>query len=385
MNARWKQVIILPLAAVILVGLPGCWDAKNIQDMNYIAAIGIDYEGGKYVIYTQSLDFMNVAKQETKSAEPAPIWVGRATGYTLEMAINAIYNASPLRVLFEHTSAVIITERAMKHNVNHMLDALRRYREVRYTPWVFGTKEPLDKLLSVTNVFNISPITSLLHHPEEVYQQSSFIAPIQLQKMAAELGEPNSAIILPSLITQDTQWVKNGKPSGQYLLNGAYILVNGKHKKWLSWRDLMGLRWLTRTTARTPVVVGNKRKPDAVLSMYYPKSRIQVSMKNNQPVFHIKLKVSGHLDEMLENVPLAKLRRMLNDKIEKDIRKTFEKGLEDGIDIYNLKNEVYRKKLTLWKALGNGKDIRLTPESIASIKVSAEIHHSGAYKYVNPK
>lgn len=105
----------------------------------------------------------------------------------------------------------------------------------------------------------------------------------------------------------------------------------------------MGLRWLTRTTGRTPVTVGNERRPDAVLSMYYPRSRIQVSMKNNQPVFHIKLKVSGHLDEMLENVPLAKLRRMLNDKIEKDIRKTFEKGLEHGIDIYNLKNEVYRK------------------------------------------
>ncbi len=103
----------------------------------------IDYEGGKYVIYTQSLDFMNVAKQETKAAEPAPIWVGRATGYTLEMAINAIYNASPLPVLFEHTSALIITERAMKHNVNHMMDALRRYRKsgkrrgysARRSPW----------------------------------------------------------------------------------------------------------------------------------------------------------------------------------------------------------------------------------------------------------
>lgn len=385
MNARWKRVVILPLAAMILLGLPGCWDAKNIQDINYIAAIGIDYVGGKYVIYTQSLDFMNVAKQETKANEPAPIWVGRATGYTLDMAINAIYTASPLRVLFEHTSALIITERAMKHDINHLMDALRRYREVRYTPWVFGTKEPLDKLLSVTNVFNISPLTSLLHHPEDVYQQSSFIAPLSLQKVTSELGEPNSSVILPSLITQETQWVENGKPSGQYLINGAYIIVNGKNKKWISWRDLMGLRWLTRTTARTPVIVGNEQKPEAVLSMYYPMSRIQVSMKNNQPVFHISLKVSGHLDEMLENIPVAKLRRMLNEKIEKDIRHTFEKGLEHGIDIYNLKNEVYRKKLKLWKVLGNGKDIRLTPDSIASIKINAEIRHSGAYKYINPK
>lgn len=95
----------------------------------------------------------------------------------------------------------------------------------------YSARRPLAKLLSVTNVFNISPITSLLHHPEEVYQESSFIAPIQLQKMASELGEPNSAVILPSLITQDTQWVKNGKPSGQYLIDGAYILVNGQQKK----------------------------------------------------------------------------------------------------------------------------------------------------------
>ncbi|WP_197255986.1 Ger(x)C family spore germination protein [Paenibacillus dendritiformis] len=385
MNARWKLLVIIPLAAMILLGLPGCWDAKNIQDINYIAAIGIDYEGGKYVIYTQSLDFTNVAKQETKANEPAPIWVGRGTGFTLDMAVNDIYNISPLRVLFEHTSALIITERAMKHNINHMMDALRRYREVRYTPWVFGTKEPLDKLLSVTNVFNISPITSLLHHPEDVYQQSSFIAPVPLQKVTSELGEPTSSILLPSLITQDTQWVQNGKPSGQYLINGAYIIANGENKKWMSWRDLMGLRWLTRTTARAPVVIGQEKKPVAVLSMYYPVSSVQVTMKNNQPVFRIKLKVSGHLDEMLENVQVAELRRLLNEKIEKDIRQTFEKGLEYGLDIYNLKNEVYRKKLKLWKALGNGKEIRLTPESIASIEINADIHHSGAYKFVNPK
>ncbi len=116
--------------------------------------------------------------------------------------------------------------------------------------------------------------------------------PIHYRRLRRSWESPTLPLILPSLITQDTQWVKNGKPSGQYLINGAYILVNGKHKKWLSWRDLMGLRWLTRTTARTPVAVGNERNPDAVLSMYYPMSRIQVSMKNNQPVFHIKLKVS---------------------------------------------------------------------------------------------
>ncbi|MCY7482840.1 hypothetical protein M5X06_24220 [Paenibacillus alvei] len=54
----WLLVSILSL----VLPLAGCWDIKNVQDMNYVTALGIDYVNGKYIVYTNSLEFTNVAK-----------------------------------------------------------------------------------------------------------------------------------------------------------------------------------------------------------------------------------------------------------------------------------------------------------------------------------
>ncbi|WP_231638483.1 hypothetical protein [Paenibacillus sp. JCM 10914] len=45
-----------------------------MQDINYIAALGIDYQDGEFITYVQMLDFATIAKQETgKQTESAPI------------------------------------------------------------------------------------------------------------------------------------------------------------------------------------------------------------------------------------------------------------------------------------------------------------------------
>ncbi|MEH7444651.1 hypothetical protein V7201_20245 [Bacillus sp. JJ1122] len=69
---------------VVLAGclfLTGCSNIKNIQDLTYIVAIGMDYdqETKQYTAYIQGLNFANVAKQEGgRPAEPLPIFIASA-------------------------------------------------------------------------------------------------------------------------------------------------------------------------------------------------------------------------------------------------------------------------------------------------------------------
>lgn len=46
------RIIKLMWLIVLLHLLTGCWDIKEIQDINYITAIGIDQEDGNFVVYT---------------------------------------------------------------------------------------------------------------------------------------------------------------------------------------------------------------------------------------------------------------------------------------------------------------------------------------------
>ena len=73
---------ILMLLSMLSLLLSGCWDNKEVQDINYITALGIDYKDNKYIIYVQMLDFATIAKQESSkptekrqfgsAEEPAP-------------------------------------------------------------------------------------------------------------------------------------------------------------------------------------------------------------------------------------------------------------------------------------------------------------------------
>ncbi|WP_404458519.1 hypothetical protein [Sutcliffiella horikoshii] len=65
--------------------LTGCGGIKNIQDLTYIVAIGMDYDEveEEYIVYLQGLNFANVAKQEGgKPVEKIPSFVGTARGKT---------------------------------------------------------------------------------------------------------------------------------------------------------------------------------------------------------------------------------------------------------------------------------------------------------------
>ena len=66
---------------VVLNLLTGRWDIKEIQDINYITAIGIDQQDGNFVVYTQMMDFTSVAKIDSgKSDKPSQIWTSKTKG-----------------------------------------------------------------------------------------------------------------------------------------------------------------------------------------------------------------------------------------------------------------------------------------------------------------
>ncbi|XOS94120.1 hypothetical protein ACLMAB_12700 [Brevibacillus laterosporus] len=124
-------LLIIPL----LFLLTGCWDNKNIQDLNYVTALGIDYKDGEFIIYTQSLDFTNIAKQEGATTRVnKPIWIAQAKGKTIDRAINHFFKSNQLRVVWDYITGIVLSERVLEKDILANIDSLLRYPEVRYTP-----------------------------------------------------------------------------------------------------------------------------------------------------------------------------------------------------------------------------------------------------------
>lgn len=375
---------LAPLAGLWLlsVALTGCWDIKTIQDTNYATAIGLDYEDGQFVVYAQMVDFSNVAKQEGgKSGQPASVWSGREKGGTVIEAMTNLYQTSQQRMFWGQVSSIVFTDKALKYGIAEYMEGLIRFREMRYTQWVYGTKEPIDRVFMMIPFFNQSPLGSILHQPEDNYRQRSYIRPLRLQKIIATYREPGASARLPSLGIAKGVWKENGKDDPKLMVDGVFVLNKDKPPAWVKDDDLIGLRWLDRDTKRSNVMLSRNGVPAASIIVDGPKADvIPETDENGKPVYTIRVRAKFYITELLVNIDESQIGKEAEQVVTSEIKRTFEYGKERGLDLYEFDHTLYRQKFPVWSKLTRNGEIPLEDYALKSVKVELELLHSGMYK-----
>lgn len=374
-----KGTVVWALVSLLLTG---CWDIKNLQDINYLTAIGFDYENEEYVVYVQLLDFASVAKSESgKPAAAVPVWVGQGKGPTLIGAFNNLYRTSQMRIFYGQVNTIVFSENLMKKGLKDAKEIVNRYYELRYTPWVFGTKEPLDKVFAVTPFFNLSPITSLLHQPMESYRQLSLIAPIKVREFTSLYREPGSSVLVPSLAITDQSWEADGKPKPMLEVDGCYSFQNSQYRGWLEVKKVFGLRWVQRQTNRSPLLIEKDGKPQVAISLERPRSKIHPRFQDGKVTYSLDVKLDGYISEVLDSIPEQELQRRAEEKVRQEIQRTYDEGLKIGADLIGLEHVLYRKHNRKWKQLNNQDAAKVNSSSLRQIEVKIHLKHSGKLKY----
>lgn len=362
--------------------LSGCWDIKDIQEVNYLTAIGFDLEEGEFVVYGQLLNFASVAKAEAGKAESIPVWVGKGRGKTLIHAIDDLYRTSQLRIFYGHVNSLVLGEKLLKdESALDQVDQFQdRYYELRHTPWLYGTSEPIDELFSATSIFGLSPGVSVMHQPMETYKQRSVIHPLEIRRFALEMNEPSHTAMLPSIALSDDNWNEGNKPKKMLTINGAYAMKDDRVLGWFAAEDVLGLTWVKPTSYRGPLVLSSGEDIEAAVALEHPNVTIHPRVKDGRATYSIEVKMTGTL--VLSMIPMAEveLEQLAEEQVEKQIREVYDKGLKHGADLLNMETALYRKKNREWKVLRSRGKLGLTPESLAEINVSVKIQRTGNMK-----
>lgn len=379
-RSRKRWAAALPLVALVL--LTGCWDIKNIQDMNYVTSIGFDYVDNQYKIYVQMLDFNSVAKVEAgKPSQRVPVWVGTGKGETVIDAVNDLYHTSQMRVFYGQVNSIVVSERVMKKGLCDVQELQNRYYEMRYTPWVFGTTDPIDKLFAITPLFHLSPIISLLHQPLQSYKQKSTISPITSREFVSSFHEPGQAVLLPSLTATDQQWKQGASPHELLDINGVFVFQDGRYQGWLSESALPGLRWMEPKTNRSPLIVHKQGRPQAAVSLETPKVRIRPHVEGPNVTYDVSVKLAGNISDVSRPMTEAELEEAVAERVRTEIRQTFENGLQINSDVLQLQHMLYRGHNKEWQRLKREGGLGLTPASLGEIRVEIRLSNAGKLKY----
>lgn len=380
MRHLFSSLVIVLLAMPIL---SGCWDVRNIREMDYVSAFGIDFVDNEYIVYVQLVDLDAFSTNESGLPEkPLTTWIGQGKGRTIDAAVQDLYRTAEKRLFWGQLSAIVYSNRIIEKGIDHSFDMLNRYQEMRYHIWVYGTSEPIDELFLVKPFFNTSPLDAIFLNPEITYQQASFIQPLLLQELVRHYPESGATTIIPDLSLVDGHWRTQKETSRVLSIQGAYCLKPNVHAVYLELNSLNGVRWMNESTIRSQVIVGEVSDSIAALSLEHPRVTIRAS---NDGSFAIKVRLKGNITELLQQSSIADLEKAAEDVVKREIRSTYERGLEEGVDVYNLEHAFYRSHSEKWKERQQKGESLLDERSLVDIKVEVILVHTGKFDLHDPR
>jgi len=376
--------LTLTACAVLLLSaslLSGCWDMKSIQDLNYISAIGFDYENGEYIVYSQALDMSDVSEHKDSTGQPAsasPI-ISMAKGATIQNAFDNLLKTVQVPHFTGFVGTLIFHERILKQGVLPIFEAMHRFGLIRYTGWVYATKEQLDEVLSTHSAKGVTPVTSVLREPYDIYKQRSFIEPIQFYQFAARFWEPSYTVLIPNLgIDREKQQVSGGMT--RLAINGVQTLYRGKWGGFFRGEDVLGLRWMNPETEQAPLVLWEEKKPRAVLFIKKVKADVEPVQTDPNPRFRINVFARGFVQELFAEVDLPFIEKTAREEIAKQIRRTFHRGMQRGRDLFSLEHALFQQDFKSWKKFARNPDKKLSPDCLAEVNVEVKLTNSGKLK-----
>ncbi|GIO53455.1 MULTISPECIES: Ger(x)C family spore germination protein [Paenibacillus] len=376
-----KRTVLSIVCCALLLLLPGCWNSKDIQNMAYVTAIGLDYVDGKYKSYIQVLNFSNVAQsQNAQVGKVVPIWIGTGEGKTVTESLTSIYSTAQRRVFWGHMKAVVCSERLLKHGMDQVFDMLNRFREIRYNVLLYGTRDPIQDILTEKSILNFSPLESVLESPQQIYTQRSFILPIYEFKILAQLREPSGTAILPSLTIDYKDWYEDKKDHPMHRVSGAYFFDNRELRGWLSEDDLRGTRWIQRQLERSPVNIPIGQTPVATLILMKPHFVVEPKLENDKIHFNIRIGLKSYVDLLIKDTPESTLEKMAAELVKKEVIESYKKGVALKSDVLMLEDKLYRKYPGKWRELSKQSDFILTEDMLKNVDVTITMVNSGKYK-----
>ncbi|WP_051620285.1 Ger(x)C family spore germination protein [Paenibacillus sp. UNC451MF] len=384
MRVSRVRVVFLFLTMGLL--LSGCWNSTDIDNVDYVNAIGIDYsnEEKQYQVYLQLLSFDKVAKSEQgMNMSPTPVWIAVGKGKSYAEAIEKITVESQRRLFWGHVTSLIIGESLLeKGEITTTLQSLFRFYELRYTMWVFGTSDPITEIFQATPNFERSRLRLMMHTPKDNYKQRSYIAPIRLNDFLASYYEPVQSLLLPSITVGKEVWRKNNEPVDSLRYNGVYSFWQQKKTGFFPVEKVKGLRWMDRKTNRAPVTIKEGGKNVAGARLRKPRFAVKINEEGGKPSFDIHVIVKGAISELSEQVPESVLIRQLQSMVEQEIRETYSNGVKQKTDLLGLGKHLYDRSTSKYRMYADKGDMfLLTPESLRNVRVEVELTSAGKYTY----
>lgn len=336
-NMKLKYIIFVSLCSFLLAGCTHDMNRREIDEINFIHVMGIDYLDGEYmltVIYSSSQG----ADAEKGSAGQEETSQGR--GATPYEAYESLKLKNKKSISIANTGYFLIGERASEKGINTCLDFLSRDETTKMDSLIFVTKathasEFIEKSMEGEQVVH-EDLEAVEQKQKELVTRNDNT----LVNILNEIENSISSVIIPYLIAEENS----------FLLKGYAVFDNEILVDYLDMETSVGVNFIKNIVREFPIYL----EEDVSLSILYTESRMKLKLDNNEVKVIIKVDFETMVKEVISSESifnknsLRNLTNKQNDYIIDVMKKATNYSIHNGRDILQVARLIENKNIDKW-------------------------------------
>jgi spore germination protein KC len=389
-----KMAIILSLLLCVTV-LSGCWSKKELTDLAFVIAVGIDKtKDGKFAMTFQVVNPGNVAgsTQRGGGSGGVPVSIYKATGDNLVEASRQASKKLSRLIYYAHTNLVVISEEVAKEGVDGLFDALERNSQFRSTAMVVIARhysaEDVLKILTPIDKISANQIIKTSQFSEKTWGQTIYVRVGEVINDLSSLGKApiiSGVEIVGSVPKGKRQTnVQASEPDARLNVNDLAVFKGDKLVEWVSGDTARGVLWILDKIEQTSVTIEWKQKKEvSAYKVVRAKTSVAAHMKKGKPSISVYIRAEGDIGEKFIPIDFTNPKQIfaLEKKVEKSIKKEVVKAIKEAkkakTDIFGFGDVVYRSYPRQWKTMKSDWHDRYFPQLEVNVTVEAFIRRTG--------
>lgn len=337
------------LLLVSTVFLTGCWDAREIQNRNFVLAAAIDVaeegneQGTRLETFAQgspnkplrlSLQLLALSSPGQDSAPgKSRTYVVSDTGRSVFEMVRDMLGQVSKPFWFEHMQVIIISEAAVsRHGLNPLLDLFRRDAEMRWRNRIYITPQEARKFLYFEPPTG-EPGGIYLSNISKLYAKAPQIVGASTDLGATIVRIDNKAdVILPAIELVDKQ-VK---------INSAAVFKKDKFVGYWDEYTVKGAKLLLGLEKSALIAFECPLHPGAVVvfELFRHDTYMKSHVENDQISFTVDIAMRGNVGEVVcalkhdtsSKEYMEKLEELIAQEVKRNIQHSFRVMQSQGID-----------------------------------------------------
>ncbi|WP_136607232.1 Ger(x)C family spore germination protein [Paenibacillus dokdonensis] len=354
-----KKTVIAALLVMTSIGLAGCWDRKEINDVAFVIGSAVDKEKDLYRSTLQIALPGNLGGAGSEGGGGGTegsksYYLESKTGVSLRNSNMEVQSGNSRTLSFAHRRTLLLGEDFARGGISPMLDQFARIPQNRLSSLVAVTSGPAYKILDAEAPMEQFPSEMIRELMNEYSKR-----PISLKYLANELLSDGVDVSLPYISLQEVEpedLAKNKKNiqiTGLALFKGDRLvgILKGQEAKMMN---------LALNQAPSPDILVPGRDGKGVVTVKFMENTVKLKpvIRGNNVTMYVDILVKGSVIENNTNYTLGGGRNMgmLEDRTSKEVVTQIQSGirlLQDRYhsDILGFGRTIQQKKPKDWQRI----------------------------------